>query len=91
MYLFTDDCLTGIAQIDEEHRMLFQMMGQTKEHLEQDGAPLEVTRELMHALENYANSHFAHEEAYMEISKALMTCLHFSPNGFTAISSAVIL
>lgn len=66
MYLFTDDCLTGIAQIDEEHRMLFQMMGQTKEHLEQDGASLEVTKELMHALENYANSHFAHEEAYME-------------------------
>ena len=28
MYEFTDDCLTGNKQIDDEHRMLFQIINE---------------------------------------------------------------
>ena len=29
MYQFTDDCLTGIIEIDEEHKRLFQLINET--------------------------------------------------------------
>ena len=28
MYQFTEDCLTGILEVDEEHRQLFDMINQ---------------------------------------------------------------
>ena len=31
MYRFTEDCLTGIETIDEEHRRLFQLIDESIE------------------------------------------------------------
>ena len=33
MYQFTEDCLTGITRIDEEHEKLFELMNRTMELL----------------------------------------------------------
>lgn len=65
-YEFTDDCLIHIDEIDNEHRRLFQMVNEaislTKDTT--DVAP--ITNNLIANLKDYAATHFAHEEAYME-------------------------
>jgi len=65
MYQFTDDCLTGVMEIDEEHRKLFELIDGAYELAKGDftKAGLEV---LLDELKEYAKTHFAHEEAYME-------------------------
>lgn len=66
MYQFTDDCLIGITQIDEEHRALFGMLNEAFALL---GDPVNIpmiARGLIPKLREYAATHFAHEEAYME-------------------------
>lgn len=66
MFDFTDDCLTGISEIDDEHRRLFKMINETQELLEQkDSVSLVSARDLIRALKNYAKTHFSHEEKYM--------------------------
>lgn len=65
MYEFTQDCLTGIAQIDEEHRKLFSLINEAVELPKEARTPQTVKNILEH-LSNYAVNHFAHEEAYME-------------------------
>ena len=69
MFQFTEDCKTGIAQIDGEHEFLFSIMNRITETLQNR---LDVKEE-RHLLENYLDqlreygaNHFAHEEAYME-------------------------
>lgn len=67
-YKFTDDCLTGVAQIDEEHRGLFRLVGDVRELLEDkwtDDKYFEICN-LVESLKDYAVSHFQHEEDYME-------------------------
>lgn len=66
MYRFTDDCMTGIKEIDEEHRKLFQLINETMELLKDGGASRVTVKNLLKELKNYAGTHFAHEEAYME-------------------------
>lgn len=69
MYQFTEDCLIGIPEIDEEHRKLFLLINEATELL--SVTPLAPTnvRKILSELDNYVASHFAHEEAYMtEIS-----------------------
>ena len=76
MYEFTNDCLTGIATIDEEHRHLFQLINETAEILNQTASAApgaaqnpklrQTARSLIAQLKDYTNTHFAHEEAYME-------------------------
>ena len=66
MYQFTEDCLIGIEIIDDEHRMLFQLLNETMELMEQGGNTRAIGKNLLQRLEEYAQSHFAHEEAYME-------------------------
>ncbi len=65
-YEFTDDCLIHIDEIDTEHRKLFQMVNEaislTKDTT--DVAP--IANNLIANLKDYAATHFAHEEAYME-------------------------
>ena len=34
MYHFTDDCLIGVEQIDNEHRELFRIINETQELLD---------------------------------------------------------
>ncbi|MGN1181269.1 MAG: bacteriohemerythrin [Suilimivivens sp.] len=66
MYRFTEDCLTGIGEIDEEHRRLFQLINETMEILKENGASKVIVKNLLKELREYAGTHFAHEEAYME-------------------------
>lgn len=66
MYEFTEDCLTGIAQIDEEHSQLFQMMNEAHELLTDASlASVATARNLVAALRKYAEKHFETEELYM--------------------------
>lgn len=68
MYRFTEDCLIGIDQIDEEHRSLFEMINEAMEllHNEMITDKYYQIRGLLEELGNYAETHFSHEEAYME-------------------------
>lgn len=68
MFKFTNDCVLGVDQIDEEHQHLFDLMNQGMDILQNSYLSdwYEDIKELMHELENYAEQHFAHEEAYME-------------------------
>ena len=70
MYQFTEDCLTGIGIIDDEHRQLFATINEISDVLK-DGSKdkkeiLQVAKKLMETLKEYAATHFAHEEAYMK-------------------------
>lgn len=66
MYEFTEDCLVHIDAIDEEHRRLFQMLNEAIT-LSQNAADVKpVANNLLASLKDYAATHFAHEEAYME-------------------------
>ena len=66
MYQFTEDCMIGIPQIDEEHRQLFQMINEAIALSQEDGDFGFVGKNLLSKLKEYAQTHFAHEEAYME-------------------------
>lgn len=64
MYQFTEDCLIGIEQIDNEHRMLFTLINEAA------GLPAEArtpgtVAQILSRLSDYAATHFSHEEAYM--------------------------
>lgn len=66
-YEFTKDCFIGVEAIDQEHERLFEMINQGMELVSQDeNVALCVAKELIMQLRQYANTHFAHEEAYME-------------------------
>lgn len=66
MYEFTNDCLIGIKEIDDEHAKLFKMINDAISMGNEldDIAP--VANNLIASLKDYAATHFAHEEAYME-------------------------
>lgn len=67
MYQFTDDCIIGIENIDNEHRKLFAMINAGMELVNSDDKiVLTVAREMVVRLKEYAMTHFSHEEAYME-------------------------
>lgn len=68
MYQFTDDCLIGVEEIDNEHRELFRMtneiMALLHNHILTD--KYDLIMDMMKRLDQYAENHFRHEEAYME-------------------------
>lgn len=66
MYQFTEDCLIGIEEIDNEHRTLFQMINEAFELLSDRSNAQTVLKSLLPRLKEYAATHFAHEETYME-------------------------
>ncbi|MBO5373408.1 MAG: bacteriohemerythrin [Lachnospiraceae bacterium] len=67
MYQFTDDCRIGVTEIDQEHEHLFSLINQAYDLLASEDADLRLTAQtLLHQLKEYANTHFAHEEAYMK-------------------------
>lgn len=68
MYYFTDDCLIGVEQIDEEHRELFRMVGETRDLLQNEYIDDKYDNicAMLRRLEDYAEEHFRHEEEYME-------------------------
>lgn len=66
MYEFTEDCMIHIEQIDNEHRKLFQMLNEAFTMVQETEDASAITISLLSNLKNYAMTHFAHEEAYME-------------------------
>lgn len=68
MYEFKDEYVTGIGQVDEEHRRLFEIADEThrlsKEEFLVD--KYDQVRQILGELKEYALLHFEHEEAYME-------------------------
>jgi hemerythrin len=68
MFEFTEDCLIGIEEIDNEHRHLFELINRGVELLEYhgEGDSYDEIRALIAELEEYAEVHFEHEEQYME-------------------------
>lgn len=66
MYEFTEDCLIHIDTIDDEHRRLFQMLNEAIALSENAADVTPIANNLLPSLKDYAATHFAHEEAYME-------------------------
>lgn len=67
MFEFTDDCRTGIAQVDEEHQYLFELLNKAYDLAVMDyhSDYYQQLKEILTELDHYAEEHFAHEEAYM--------------------------
>lgn len=70
MYQFTDDCLTGIEAVDNEHRQLFKTIHEIAGILTDESKAadevLQLSKSLLVTLREYAATHFAHEENYMK-------------------------
>lgn len=68
MYYFTDDCLLGVEEIDNEHRELFRIINETQELLDNQilNDKYDHILKMVDRLEEYAETHFQHEEEYME-------------------------
>lgn len=66
MYQFTEDCMTGIFEIDEEHRQLFDIINKAFALVGAEQVASSEAKELLLALKKYAEVHFEHEEEYME-------------------------
>lgn len=68
IFQFTDDCIIGNPQIDDEHRHLFEIMNRGISIAENGyaGDQYAVIKELLDELDDYAEQHFTREENYME-------------------------
>ena len=66
MYQFTEDCLIGVEQIDNEHRRLFELVNETADLLMKDNVSRSDVTKLFTELNEYAVLHFRHEEEYMQ-------------------------
>lgn len=66
MYEFTEDCMIHIEEIDNEHRRLFQMVNEAIDLVDHTEDVTTIADSLLPHLKEYAATHFAHEEAYME-------------------------
>lgn len=66
MYEFTNDCLIGIKEIDDEHARLFKMVNDAIAMSNELDDITPVANNLIANLKDYVATHFAHEEAYME-------------------------
>ncbi len=68
MYELKEEYLTGIEEIDNEHRVLFEIAEEIYQLCENDMVPDKYDHivNLLQRLKQYAIMHFAHEEAYME-------------------------
>lgn len=67
MIQFTDDCRIQIEHLDAEHEYLFNILNRIIDVLEYDGSGdnYDEIKNLINELNDYANSHFDHEEEYM--------------------------
>ena len=67
MFEYKNDCKTGIENIDEEHKYLFELLN--KAHIlsttDYHGDYYHRIKEMMAELDSYAEQHFSHEEEYM--------------------------
>ena len=67
-YEFTDDYLTGIASVDEQHSKLSDLANACYDLVMESTADDKYDHivAILDELASYAGTHFAHEEAYME-------------------------
>lgn len=67
MYEMKDEYLTGIEEIDTEHRKLFEIAEKTYQLLQEEFIPdkYDHIQELLMELRKYTKIHFQHEEEYM--------------------------
>lgn len=67
MYEFKEEFLTGIKQIDEEHRRLFEIADELYELKCEEFIPdkYDNIRQILEEMREYTLTHFEHEEAYM--------------------------
>ena len=68
MFRFTKDCLIGDEQLDREHEHLFELINSILEmiHNQYVSDRYSQIKGLLQELDDYAEQHFTHEEAYME-------------------------
>lgn len=66
MYQFTDDCLIGVDQIDNEHRRLFELVNEVANLLIKNDINRSDVNAVLMELDEYAVLHFKHEEEYMQ-------------------------
>ncbi len=68
MYELKEEYLTGIEQIDNEHRILFEIADEIYQLCQNDFVPDKYDHivNLLQRLKEYAIMHFDHEEEYME-------------------------
>lgn len=68
MFKFTQDCLTGIDMIDDEHRQLFKIINHLADTLNgsKDSINQSDLGDYIQYFIEYGKNHFAHEEAWME-------------------------
>lgn len=68
MFQFTEDCMIGMPEIDDEHRHLFKLIndGMYLAGNEYAGDRYAAIKDLLNELDDYAEQHFSHEEEYME-------------------------
>ncbi len=66
MFTFTEDCIIGIPEIDNEHRHLFELISYVNDALKEANDPIGHAILLINELKQYAANHFVHEEKYME-------------------------
>lgn len=65
-YKFTKDCFIGVKEIDDEHMGLFKLINEVLSKISDKSADETVIRLLIQSLQEYATTHFEHEEAYMK-------------------------
>ena len=68
MYEFKEEFLTGIEEIDREHRRLFEIAGELYDLKCEEFIPdkYDNIRHILEELRDYTLTHFEHEEAYMK-------------------------
>lgn len=71
-----DNYLTGIEEIDLEHRELFEIVMKMKESIESDKMDKKTLIKMLKFLINYTMFHFSSEEEYMERIKFKEITLH---------------
>lgn len=67
IFEFTQDCVTGIDTIDDEHRNLFALLSKAYNLASMDyhSDYYQEVKNILEELDDYAETHFTHEEAYM--------------------------
>ncbi len=66
MFIFTEDCMIGVKEIDAEHEKLFELIRNVDAALKNNENSIGNVTLLIDELKQYAVNHFAHEETYME-------------------------
>lgn len=68
MYEFKEEFLTGIEEIDREHKRLFEIANELYALKCEEFIPdkYDNIRTILEELKDYTLTHFAHEEAYMQ-------------------------